>query len=362
MTTTIFKASALATVLFIASVCSDSDAATTQRGKINIVATSEQQWTGVAVEKSGGLFVNYPRWSDKVPVSVAHFPPDSDLHPFPDAKWNSWKAGDDPTNKFVCVQAVYITPDQHLWVVDAGSPKMGGVVPGAAKLLEFHPKNGKLLRAFRFDKSIAPPKSYLNDVRFDKQMRHAFITDSGIGAIIVVDLQTGKARRLLENSATTKSQSIGVEIDGKVWKRDGKLPDINADGIAIDPTGQYLYFDALTAITLYRIKVSDLLNEKLDEKTLNAKVEWLVEVGPNDGLEFGPDGFLYITSLPSKAITRWKPEMKKPEIYVQDARLIWPDSLSNGPNGKMYVSISRIHEGDKPLGPYDVYQFDVRGK
>jgi sugar lactone lactonase YvrE len=41
--------------------------------------------------------------------------------------------------------------------------------------------------------------SYLNDIRFSRDGRFVFITDAGVrGAIVVVDLQAGTARRLLD--------------------------------------------------------------------------------------------------------------------------------------------------------------------
>jgi sugar lactone lactonase YvrE len=326
--------------------------------KLQPIGTSTDQWTGLAIGKDGGLFVNYPRWSDHVPLSVAHFPPDSDLHPFPDAAWNSWKAGEPGQNKFVCVQSVVLDQAGSLWVVDAGSPKMAGVIPGAPKLVRFDAASGKVQKIYSFDQSVAPKNSYLNDVRFDKDMKHAILSDSGAGAIVVLDIASGKARRLLQNSPATKSEHVAIVIDGKKWLRDGKQPDVHCDGIAIDPAGKYLYFDALTARTLYRIPVADLTREDLDEKTLAKKVERVASVGPNDGLLFGPEGYLYITDLAHKAITRWKPGMAAPTVYVSDQRLVWPDSLATGRDGKLYVSISRINEGQKPKGPYDVYSIE----
>jgi sugar lactone lactonase YvrE len=323
------------------------------------VAKSSKQWTGVAVDKSGSLFVNFPRWSDDVPVAVGKINAHGTVEPFPNAAWNSWKPGEKSDQKFVCVQAVYVDRSGNLWVLDPASPKMQGVVAGGAKLVSFDPKTGKELKRFKFDSAAAPEKSYLNDVRFDSDMRHAFITDSGLGAIVVLDLATGKARRLLSTHESTKSERLPIVINGTTWTRDGKQPSIAADGIAVDKGGKYLYYDALTARTLYRIPIAALLNEKLSEKDLSAKVEKLTAVGPNDGLEDGPGDYIYVTDLQQKAVTRWKPGMKQPEVVVKDDRLSWPDSLAVGPAGEIYVSCSRIHEGSQPKAPYVIFKFKI---
>ena len=44
-------------------------------------------------------------------------------------------------------------------------------------------------------------KSYVDDIRFNG--RHAYITDAGEPALIVLDLETGDAGRVLENHPST---------------------------------------------------------------------------------------------------------------------------------------------------------------
>ena len=46
----------------------------------------------------------------------------------------------------------------------------------------------KIAQTITFDESIAPERSYLNDVRKDTKTGHAFITESGTGSIVVVNL------------------------------------------------------------------------------------------------------------------------------------------------------------------------------
>lgn len=327
--------------------------------KLTVVAQSPEQWTGLAVDRSSTIFVNYPRWSDNVPISVGKIGKDGKVTPFPDAEWNEWKTGTPVDNHFVCVQAIYVDKKNSLWVLDPASPKMQGALPGAPKLVQFDPQSGKLLKVYKFDSTVAPEKSYLNDVRFSKDGKYAFITDSGAGAILVVDLVSGRTRRLLSDDPSTKSEHTHVVIDGNTWMRGGKTPDIDADGIAIDANNDYLYYHALTGRTLYRIPVPALLDESLSAKELSTKVEKVADTGANDGLEFAPDGYMYITDLMAKAITRWKPGMSHPRIVVQDSQLNWPDSFAVGPGGNMYFSISQIEFGNKPPGTYKIFKFKL---
>ena len=99
------------------------------------VARFDHQVTGVAVTADGRRFVNFPRWTDDAPISVAEVMPDGTLRPYPDAKWNSWRnarANEMPVGEhFVCVQS--IVPDGHgnLWVVDPGAPGTEKILVGA---------------------------------------------------------------------------------------------------------------------------------------------------------------------------------------------------------------------------------------
>jgi len=48
-----------------------------------------------------------------------------------------------------------------------------------------------------------PANGYLNDVRFDPDGRTAYLAESGSGALYVLDLGSGKARRLLAGTKPT---------------------------------------------------------------------------------------------------------------------------------------------------------------
>jgi hypothetical protein len=73
-----------------------------------------------------------------------------------------------------------------------------------------------LVGSIPFGEDVAPKKSYLNDVRIDTRTNTAFITESAKGAIIVVDLKSGKARRLLDGHPSTQPEKdVKLVVDGK---------------------------------------------------------------------------------------------------------------------------------------------------
>jgi sugar lactone lactonase YvrE len=319
------------------------NAAIASGAELQEVATfPDEQITGVGVStKSGRIFVNFPYWSDDHSISVAEIV-NGQPKPFPNDEWN--KPGPAGTH-FVCVQSVVVDDQDNLWVLDPAAPKMQEIVKGGPKLVKIDLATDQVMQTIPFGEDVAPTKSYLNDVRVDTRSNTAFITESANGAIIVIDLKSGKARRLLNGHPSTQPEKgIKLVVNGKTLIDQQKKmpPQIASDGIALDVRNGYLYYHALTGHTLYRIKTSFLTDEKLGKHELESKVENVAQTPAPDGMLEAPDGGVYITDLENSAVVRWDPASKRVERVIADKRLLWPDTLSWGPNGEIYVTASQI--------------------
>ena len=307
-----------------------------------VASFASQQITGVGVSvKSGRIFVNFPYWSDDHFLSVAEIV-NGQPKPFPNEEWN--KLGPAGSH-FICVQSVIVDDHDNFWILDPASPKMQEIVKGGPKLVKVDLATNQVVHTVPFGEDITPAKTYLNDVRIDTRANTAFITDSGKGAIIVVNLTTGKARRLLDGHKSTQPEKdVKLTVDGKqlIDQKTKGPPQIASDGIALDTNNGYLYYHALTGHTLYRIKTSYLIDEHLSKSDLESKVENVGQTPAPDGMLEAPDGSVYLTDLEGSAIVRWNAATKNIEPIVADKRLLWPDTLSWGPGGKLYVTASQI--------------------
>lgn len=339
-------------------------------GKLTKVAGFAHQVTGITVSRDGRMFVNFPRWSEDAPVSVAEVK-DGKPVPYPDADWNSWcnaKADEvDPKTHFVCVQSVVADGQDRLWVVDAAAPAMAHVIKDGPKLVGIDLKTNQVVKTIPFDTNTVLQASYINDVRIAPDGKTAYLTDSGAeGALIVVDLDSGSAKRVLSGHATTMpDKSVTVQYDGKPLRRpDGRGVAFSADGIALSPDGKTLYWQAIKGKTLYSLPTDALTGwataafvpEMLSDRTLDSKIVTVGENGPADGLLIArKDGRMYVTSPQDNAVKVRDLTAKGSGLttLVQDPQLRWPDTFSEGPDGTIYVTTSHIQDSAdyKPGAP-----------
>jgi sugar lactone lactonase YvrE len=331
---------------------------TAAAARLELIAAFEHQVTGVTVSPDRRIFVNFPRWTEDTALSVAELMATGELRPYPDAEWNTWRnARRDqitPHDHWVCVQSVVTDKRGNLWVIDAGAPAQAQVVPDAPKLVRIDLQTNRVAQTFAFDTDIAPQGSYLNDMRFSPDGLYAYITDSGTrGAIVVLDVSSGQARRLLDGDPTTQAdKSVTVQIDGKPLRRpDGRGVEFSADGIALSPDGRHLYWQAVKGKTLYRIATAALHDAALSKKEVSAQVERMGENGPADGLHMDQQENLYVSAVQDHAIkVRAHGELS---TLVQDPDLRWPDTFAEGPDGTIYITDSCIPDMNwfKPESP-----------
>ena len=326
------------------------------------VATSTVQWTGVAVVHDGRVFAAFPRMeTDTIPYALAVVNGNK-ATPFPNVDWNTWSPSVAPQNHFVCVQGLYTDANDFLWVLDAASPRMRGVVSGGAKLLKFDVSTGQLVQRIDFDGTVALPGSYFNDVRVDTQKNFAYITDSNLGAIIVVNLATGRSRRVLDNDPSTKSENFILTIGDRMWPNSSSQPaPVNVNGLTLTPKNDLLYYHATVGHRLYRIETQYLQDEARSAADLASHVYYVGDTDPTDGMLYDPKGNLFLTSIIRNEVTRFSADVGgKLQSVAKDDQLKWPDSFALGPEGALYVTTSQLHIPRKErTEPYRLFKLNI---
>lgn len=306
--------------------------------------------TGVTVSEDMRIFVNFPDWGDKREFSVAEIV-DGELKAYPDTETNRFDG--DPRHCFISVQSVVADGAGTLWVLDTAAPGFSAPMRGAAKLVAIDLKTNRVVRIITFPDDVVLKTTYLNDVRIDYRAGkagYAYITDSsmtGPGAIIVVDLDTGHAfRRLNGDKSTSADKSFIPKVEGHVMMNrsaDGSVSPhhVAADGIAISPDGRTLYYCPLSSRFLYSIETSRLRSKYLTDRDLSRLVRDIGEKGASDGLATDANGVIYAGDYENNSIRAIFPDGTMKTI-VHDPRILWPDTLSIGPDGYLYFTANQI--------------------
>lgn len=309
--------------------------------------------TGVTVSQSGRIFINFPKWGDPVEYTVAEVK-NGQTVAYPNAEINRTDPNN-PSATLVSVQSVVVDPNDRLWILDTGSIKFGPVQPGAAKLIGVDLKQNKIIKTIVFPPDVALATTYLNDIRFDLRRGKAgmaFITDSsdkGANGIIVVDLDSGKSWRRLNDHPSTKAvPNFLPSVEGIpiVNREPGKPPQpikIGSDGIAISADGERLFYCPLASRRLYSVSVDALADERLSEQQVAATViDHGEKGGGSDGLESDAQNRIYLSNYEQNAIQRRLPDGTI-ERLVHDPRVLWPDTLSVASDGYLYFTANQLH-------------------
>ncbi|AYN96424.1 gluconolaconase [Pseudomonas sp. LTJR-52] len=331
--------------------------------------------TGVTVSEQGRLFVNFPQWGDNAPFSVGEIR-DGKVVPYPDQAINTpdQKA---PAKHFISVQSVVADGQGRLWVLDTAAPKFSAPQPGGAKLVAIDLKSNKVVKTLVFPANVILPSTYVNDMRFDFRTGKegtVYVTDSSVsgpGAIIVMDIATGKATRRLDGDVSTSADKRFIPtVEGEAMLARGadgtaKPFGVASDGIALSPDGQTLYFSPLSSRHLYAVPTRLLRDEHVTEAQLSAAVLDMGEKGASDGLEADANGAVYASDYEHNGIRKRLADGTWQTI-VHDPRAIWPDTLSIGPDGYLYFTANQLNRqagfhGGKDLRtkPYSLFRVKI---
>lgn len=373
----------LSTVSFVSPAYSQSQQDLPQEktvGSIESVASFNGPMpTGVTVSQGGRIFVNFPRWGDKLDYTVAEVRNGKTVA-YPNAQINRPNTSNQ-SESFISVQSVVVDPQDRLWILDTGSIEFGPTSYGGPKLIGVDLKTNRIFKKILFPQEVALTTTYLNDIRFDLRRGKAgmaFITDSssnGANGIIVVDLDSGKSWRKLNDHPSTKAEPNFLPlVEGQpVMNRPSDGPPtplkIGSDGIAISADGERLFYCPLASRRLYSVSVDALANEQLsDEQVAKTVVDEGDKGGGSDGLESDAENRVYLTNYEHNVILRRSPDGMY-ETIVHDPRVLWPDTLSVADDGYLYFIANQLHRQpqyqqgkDRREKPYSLFRTRIDAK
>lgn len=331
--------------------------------------------TGIAFSPGGRLFVFMPRFDAKVPCTVGEVDAEGRVTPYPDAAANRPDPAR-PQQTLVHVPNGVFDAAGRLWLLDAGlMASSGPPMAGAAKLVCIDIATNRVLRVVPLASAVVPTSS-LNDLRVragGSGREVAYITDQGQdgqGAIVAVDLASGRAvRRLAEHGSTASVKGVLKIVEGRpVEKVDaaGNRQPVQggANGIALSHDGRTLYYAPLMGRRLYAVDAAALLDAPSDA-AVAVTVRDLGEKGMTGGLACDDRDRVYLTLQEADAIARRHPDGRI-EVLASDPRLLWPDTFHLAADGWLYVNAAQVQRraefrggGDQQKPPYDLFRLRI---
>ena len=297
--------------------------------------------SAVALTAGGAMFLGLPRWTGmRDTPSVVQVDGDGALQPFPGGAWNDWAFGKPVQDAFVQVNALHVFGDDTLWVVDQGAPDGKATLPGAQKVLQFDTGSGALLRALRFGEDILPAGARLHDLRIHGS--RVYLTDAGLGALVVHDLATGHTlRRLQAHPLLLQSEVQPLRGSGRrvLLDADGGRLRLGCTFLEISPDGEWLYFSTPTG-PFRRVPTALLCDAALDDDTVAAAIEEVAPVPSIYGSAMDSRGNLYLANAEQRCIEVVAPGGQR-AVLAADERLIGPDAPFITRDRRLFVAATQ---------------------
>ena len=360
--------------LMMGSIIISTQACKKDSGKTNpapvleeVYSDSVYQFAGVTVTPTGRLFVSYPYWLDKHSYSVVEVGQDKKPRPYPDNTWNSFKQGEDGNQKFVSVQALLADDQNNLWILDPANIGFGNVYQTSNKLIQVDLSTNTVKRIIRFPAEVAGSTSFLNDIRVDNTNGFAYLSNTTAGGIVIVNLNTGKSRLVLNSTtSTTSDPAYHLIMNGKELATSQGVFKGNTNGIALSPDNSWLYYKSLTDNHLYRVNTKALRDATSTESDIETQVQKVGDFVASDGMIIDNAGNIYLGDLENSRIVRISPDNKLTTLIEDKEKLSWPDSYSISKDGYLYISCSQIQQlpffnnnENKTQYPYRVFRMKL---
>ncbi len=324
--------------------------------ELEIVATLTEPPGNIAVSESGRIFVTLHPEAKPERVKVVEIIGGKPI-PFPNLELQS--------ELYHSPQGIRIDSQNRLWTIDHGDNGIQN-----ARLVAIDLATNSKVHDYSFPRSVAGLFSYLQDLVIEPSGRYIFIADVNFfgksPALVIYDSLTKKSLRVLENDSSVVAKNFVIQSFKGPMVRLGGLLSLKAgvDSIGLDKQGEFLYFAPMNHDRMFRIRTKDLI-QRFDSPNIDFKdkVEDYSEKILSDGISLDLEGNIYLTDVEHQSIVTIDTN-KKLKTSIQSPKLRWPDGLSFGPDGYLYIADSDIpeivlesKESIAKAGPFYIFRY-----
>ncbi|GBQ33674.1 major royal jelly protein [Gluconacetobacter sacchari DSM 12717] len=326
---------------------------------VAVAESTSQVWTALAVLPDGRMILDSPAWTGAPGPTLTLRDTGGATRPFPNAAWTDPATA--PEHRLVSAESLQLADDGTLWVLDSGLDAADHPV-APPKLVQIDTRSATVTRTWPIDPAVLRPGSHVAGVRVGRG--HAFILDSGVPGLIVLDLDHGPQRRLMDHHPSLTAQH--PIIAGGHVVRDGsdRAAIVNATEIEISPDGQWLYYQPPCG-PLYRIGTDLLTDPTITSFELDDSTTLWYKTPPLGGMTVARDGTLYFDDVSTGSIFRFTAGRVYQRIVV-DPRLRWPAAPAITAAGQLYIPTAqldrtpRFNHGQMAVQwPLTIYRIDT---
>ncbi|WP_255558009.1 major royal jelly family protein [Photobacterium sp. WH24] len=271
---------------------------------------------------------------------------DGTTRPFPTEDWaDGPELGEVGLSSVIGIDS---TKEGTVWMLDMGS----ATTP--AQIVAWDSVNHVLAKRFTLSPSVMVDNSFFQDFALDTSRNLMYIADTTLGniagsaapAFVVVDLNTGQARRVLESNKALMAPQHQINIDGSALatkRQDGKSDPVSLglNPITIDTNNEWVYFGTVNGSAIYRLPAAALADPKLASEQLAKTIEFYSEKRPSDGMVMAKNGRIYVGDLEKNAIG--VADETGYRLIAQDDQLLnWVDGFALG-KGYLYLTQNALH-------------------
>ena len=321
-------------------------------------------FNGITRSGDGRLFSPFQRQETGTGIELGEWI-DGAPKPYPSAAWNAWAPGDDPAKAFVAVNAIRIGPDGDLWVIDKGAAEMGATpYVGGPKLVQIDLAGNTVRRIYPLQSAVKN-RSFFDDFRFNG--RRVYISDAGSPGLVVLDLDSGLTRRVLDDQPSTTAQRPLTGEGRQLADAQRRPIYIHADQLEVSPDGRTFYFQPCPG-PLYKIETRYLDDASLSDAERAAHVSIHAQIGSTGGTAIDAAGVIYASDTDALRILRIAPDGAVSTL-VQDPRLVWGDAMWIDEQGGLWIPAAQMNRAKIMNGgtsavkfPTEIYRLDIGAK
>ncbi|PRX55016.1 L-dopachrome tautomerase-related protein [Flagellimonas meridianipacifica] len=337
-------------IALIASFCIEAQ----NEKAIQIIAEMDIRPGNVAVSPSGRVFTTIHPLVNPT-FQLVEITGKNSYENFPSTSYQN-DSKTPSTDKLDAPLGIRIDNQNRLWLIDAG------LNLGTTRLFAFDIETKKEVFRYDFPQEIAPKGSFVQDLAVDEKNGWVYLADIGNPGILALHLETKKTRRFANESV--QAEKVDMIIDGQLINFGGAPASVAINPITLSADKETLFYGAMNGTTWYQLPTEMFRNGRTDyDIDKNIKI-----MGPkpvSDGAATDASGNHYFTNIQHYGIDVLTSEGDLKPL-IRDAKIDWPDNVSLGPDGWIYMTVNQLHKTpaftggtDEGKGPFYIYRMKL---